>query len=816
MKEQNDLRERMEHILACESPTIRRAVVHASQTTIKGRMETATANDEDETILSPETIHFGHHQQDLDSSYTEDFLRQSDITTRMDDSFRGEYSLQEEDPDELHSIAIKGICEVEQQDASLTCEKQSIHASGFMTNGSDSATTLIGIVQSVRKEKNVRISQGSQVNHTSTYQALNEHAAIPNVKHGDLPNCRGNPLLVPEIVHDILVYLKEVNCLYPCLFVNRVWKLQATKIIWKHIKFDSSHEFRRFSALFTPKVQRSTISSQLSDVRDGVMRRYSILRHEGVLPLIYTLRTDACLLREMMNKRIHGDQSDSVIVGGPSLYSTTGVSSVQRALVQMAEEYDDLSYGLYDTTDMYDASLDHNSDPLCTTERQILGDAMLASSTPLSMRRMFLQERLRFHMISAKEKELRGVRFRDLHKAGRFALAGGVIEVDENCFKASNVEAARNVGGNMGDHGSDCANNLLMSCVRNPIWGSSSAPSNSRQKPPSKTMTNTVINAAKYCASQAPQIFRDILYTPSANPMHSLEEYSLFMTDLICHDLPTITDDLLIPVLRAAINLQRLELYNCNQITDASLLVAAENASSQLTHLRIPGLTAVTDVSLNAFAVHAHKIRVLDLRSCTGVSESGIVNLIKSLAVSSFTQPVPTPKQEHYIRTTPRVRGDSPPDSLHSRPINISSLRYLNIGRPPNSPRAISDRTLKAIAAFAPQLTHLGLSGAHISDTVFVDAFATSNLKLSLEKLIISNTPLTSAAIHPLVNIMQTALPPPAPTMLKKSCSPLPRRPRYFHFIEAINMKNFDVKQLLYCSTYVNWTAKQLLLYRTG
>ncbi|XP_022665564.1 lysine-specific demethylase 2B-like isoform X2 [Varroa destructor] len=88
-----------------------------------------------------------------------------------------------------------------------------------------------------------------------------------------------------------------------------------------------------------------------------------------------------------------------------------------------------------------------------------------------------------------------------------------------------------------------------------------------------------------------------------------------------------ITDSGVRSVCQYLVNLQQLDLSNCNRVTDLSLMMLASKLHSKLMRLVVSHCPQVTDAGLEALKM-CTKLECIDARGCSKVTEDGIKRLL--------------------------------------------------------------------------------------------------------------------------------------------------------------------------------------------
>jgi hypothetical protein len=97
---------------------------------------------------------------------------------------------------------------------------------------------------------------------------------------------------------------------------------------------------------------------------------------------------------------------------------------------------------------------------------------------------------------------------------------------------------------------------------------------------------------------------------------------------IVLHKLKTIEDDDIMPLTCWFHNLQIIEFYICERLTDKIVIAVAENCP-QLQQLLMPGCAKVTDSGISKVALHCPRMKHLDLRACSNVSDESLLLVAK-------------------------------------------------------------------------------------------------------------------------------------------------------------------------------------------
>ncbi|KAG0034578.1 Antagonist of MEN (Mitotic Exit Network) [Podila clonocystis] len=163
--------------------------------------------------------------------------------------------------------------------------------------------------------------------------------------------------------------------------------------------------------------------------------------------------------------------------------------------------------------------------------------------------------------------------------------------------------------------------------------------------------------------------------TPSAMQKRLYERASC-VKKIVLHKLKTLEDHNIMPLASWFHNLQVVEFYICEKLTDSIVVAIAENCPL-LQHLLMPGCAKVTDVGIGKIALNCPRMKHLDLRACSSVSDESLILVAK----------------------------------------NCKDLWHLNVGRV----TASSKVTGASIVEIAKNLNTLGLAGCAMNDDAVIE-----------------------------------------------------------------------------------------------
>ncbi|ORZ16664.1 hypothetical protein BCR41DRAFT_370458 [Lobosporangium transversale] len=188
-----------------------------------------------------------------------------------------------------------------------------------------------------------------------------------------------------------------------------------------------------------------------------------------------------------------------------------------------------------------------------------------------------------------------------------------------------------------------------------------------------------------------------------------LHERAMAVKKIVLHKLKLIEDQDIMPLTSWFHNLQILEFYICEKLTDVTVAAIAENCP-RLQQLLMPGCAKVTDQGISQIALHCPRMKHLDLRACSNVSDESLVLVAR----------------------------------------HCSELWHLNVGRV----SAASKVTGKSIVEIAKNtnLNTLGLAGCAMTDDAVIDIARYS--RSGLHRISLNSCPmLTSASVRALMQL---------------------------------------------------------------
>ncbi|KAF9114331.1 Antagonist of MEN (Mitotic Exit Network) [Mortierella sp. AM989] len=103
-----------------------------------------------------------------------------------------------------------------------------------------------------------------------------------------------------------------------------------------------------------------------------------------------------------------------------------------------------------------------------------------------------------------------------------------------------------------------------------------------------------------------------------------LHERGSAVKKIVLHKLKLIEDHDIMPLTSWFHNLQILEFYICEKLTDKIVIAIAENCP-QLQQLLMPGCAKVTDAGISQVALRCPRMKHLDLRACSNVSDESLM-----------------------------------------------------------------------------------------------------------------------------------------------------------------------------------------------
>lgn len=116
--------------------------------------------------------------------------------------------------------------------------------------------------------------------------------------------------------------------------------------------------------------------------------------------------------------------------------------------------------------------------------------------------------------------------------------------------------------------------------------------------------------------------------SPSAMQKRLYERASC-VKKIVLHKLKTLEDQDIMPLASWFRNLQVVEFYICEKLTDSIVVAIAENCP-QLQQLLMPGCAKVTDVGIGKVALNCPRMKHLDLRACSAVSDESLILVAKN------------------------------------------------------------------------------------------------------------------------------------------------------------------------------------------
>ncbi|KAG0024034.1 Antagonist of MEN (Mitotic Exit Network) [Entomortierella chlamydospora] len=183
-----------------------------------------------------------------------------------------------------------------------------------------------------------------------------------------------------------------------------------------------------------------------------------------------------------------------------------------------------------------------------------------------------------------------------------------------------------------------------------------------------------------------------------------LHERGSAVKKIVLHKLKLIEDQDIMPLTTWFHNLQILEFYICERLTDKTVVAVAENCP-RLQQLLMPGCAKITDVGISQIALRCPKMKHLDLRACSNVSDESLILVAR----------------------------------------HCPELWHLNVGRVSSAPKV----TGKSIVEIAKNtnLNTLGLAGCGMTDEAVIEIARHSHSGLHRCPL------LTSASIRALMEL---------------------------------------------------------------
>ncbi|KAF9185187.1 Antagonist of MEN (Mitotic Exit Network) [Haplosporangium sp. Z 767] len=188
-----------------------------------------------------------------------------------------------------------------------------------------------------------------------------------------------------------------------------------------------------------------------------------------------------------------------------------------------------------------------------------------------------------------------------------------------------------------------------------------------------------------------------------------LHERANAVKKIVLHKLKLIEDKDILPLTSWFHNLQIVEFYICEKLTDKIVVSVAENCP-QLQQLLVPGCSKVTDIGISQIALHCPKMKHLDLRACSNVSDESLTLVAR----------------------------------------HCPELWHLNVGRV----TAAGKVTGKSIVEIAKKtkLNTLGLAGCAMTDEAVIEI--AQSTRSGLHRISLNSCPmLTSASIRSLMQL---------------------------------------------------------------
>ncbi|KAF8930946.1 Antagonist of MEN (Mitotic Exit Network) [Haplosporangium bisporale] len=121
---------------------------------------------------------------------------------------------------------------------------------------------------------------------------------------------------------------------------------------------------------------------------------------------------------------------------------------------------------------------------------------------------------------------------------------------------------------------------------------------------------------------------KESIVSPSAMQKRLYERASC-VKKIVLHKLKTLEDQDIMPLASWFHNLQVIEFYICEKLTDSIVVAIAENCP-QLQNLLMPGCAKVTDVGIGKVALNCPRMKHLDLRACSAVSDESLILVAKN------------------------------------------------------------------------------------------------------------------------------------------------------------------------------------------
>ncbi|KAF9912001.1 Antagonist of MEN (Mitotic Exit Network) [Linnemannia zychae] len=207
---------------------------------------------------------------------------------------------------------------------------------------------------------------------------------------------------------------------------------------------------------------------------------------------------------------------------------------------------------------------------------------------------------------------------------------------------------------------------------------------------------------------QQQQEEEESIMAPSAM-VKRLHDRASAVKKIVLHKLKLIEDVDVLPLTSWFHNLNIIEFYICEKLTDRIVISIAENCP-QLQQLLMPGCAKVTDQGITQVALHCPRMRHLDLRACSNVSDESLILVAR-----------------------------------HCR-----DLWHLNVGRVSAAGRV----TGKSIVEIAKNtsLNTLGLAGCAMTDDAVIEIARYS--RSGLHRISLNSCPmLTSASVRALMQL---------------------------------------------------------------
>ncbi|KAI8601600.1 hypothetical protein EDD21DRAFT_414763 [Dissophora ornata] len=188
-----------------------------------------------------------------------------------------------------------------------------------------------------------------------------------------------------------------------------------------------------------------------------------------------------------------------------------------------------------------------------------------------------------------------------------------------------------------------------------------------------------------------------------------LYERASSVKKIVLHKLKLIEDKDILPLTTWFHNLQILEFYICEKLTDRIVVAVAENCP-RLQQLLMPGCAKITDSGISQVALHCPRMKHLDLRACSNVSDESLFLVAK----------------------------------------HCPELWHLNVGRV-SSATKVTGRSIVEIAKNT-KLNTLGLAGCAMTDDAVIEIARYS--RLGLHRISLNSCPmLTCASIRALMQL---------------------------------------------------------------